>query len=872
MERIADAAIGAAIGTTVAPGIGTALGALGGALGGTSLEALVDWLREFLGKPEIDFLLNPSKKLTDAFTTDLRKASAARRTVVMLDAYEQLSALDGWVRYVAQQLPDNVLLVIAGRVMPNWDAGWPGWIAHAETRSLKPLNATDIQVLVERYFLSQTGQIPDSAEMHKIVEFSRGLPMAVTTAVRLEIEYDVHDFGEVESGALADLVRALRRGVAAEFIPTLEVATILRYFNRDIIERIGGEPQRTMRYDELFRFPFVRPGSIGGQRVWRVHDGVRELFERSLQVEDPNRFRDLHKSAEGYFREALATMPEDQELHRKYLLEVLYHAIRADERSGAAELAAIADELIHFRLIDQLKAMLNDAGTYPLELDNSIMWRKYLTGRLAQLEGRFADAEALYRLIRERTDLDPRLVAYAMCDWGEILVRYERLGELTGVENATAVLEQSLSLIPIDYHTVKSYLYLARIARYKGDWSAHIAFVEKAKVFAIEHHDTYGLLYAYYDLMRAYRRRGNWQQLWGSYQDSLDAARDLPESSQIKSTILGEWGWALCLMGKLAQVEKDLRSVVERVSEADDALLLIHALTSLGFVVGCENGFTDSDQFFARALSLAKKLGNNFYIEEASIMGFWGFVRTRAGDLDGAARCLAESVRIKEELKDFPGLIEPLTWMARLYETEGQYGHALDCYERCLGWRWFGRENFNCAVLIGAARSAYALGLGAERVAEYVSDAEGIASQESYYDELASISVFKAEVAWSGRMDLFGVGSDVALGHCQRALEHALRHNRFCLDEILWGGGVRSPVRSVIDICAEQGERGEGVLRDLLDWWRSGLVEVEVKAAVERPDLEQTSLISAEIATRTAEPGAGEFQLGVVDRVQLALG
>lgn len=871
VEHVADVAIGAAIGSAVAPGIGTALGALGGAITGTSLEALVDWLREFLRKPEIDFFLDPSKVLTDAFLIDLRKVSASRRIAIMLDTYEQLSALDDWVRYVAEHLPDNVLLVIAGRNMPNWDAGWPGWVAHAEVRQLTPFNAPDIQALVERYYLSQTGQLPDLPQKQKIVEFSRGFPMAVTTAVRLEIEYDVHDFEEVESSALADLVRVLRRGIAAEFLPTLEVAAVLRYFNRDILQRISDGAEQLTRYDELIRFPFVRPDNIGGQRVWRIHDSVRELFERSLQVEDPGRFRVLHERAEKCFREALVTLPEDQELHAKYQLEILYHAVRADERAGMAELATAADELIHVRLMDRLKALLNDVGTYPLQLDSSVMWRQYLSGRLAQLEGGLADAEKLYSLISDRTDLDPRLIAYALCDWGEILVRYERLGESSGVDKATVVLERSLRLVPLDYHTVKCYLYLARIARYKGDWSAHISYVERAKVFAIERHDVYGLLYAYYDLMRAYRRRGDWRELWGSYQNSLDAARDLPDSSQLKVTIMGEWGWALCMMGKLAQVEKDLRSVIERLGETDDALLLIHALMSLGFTTGCQDKFAEADQFFTRSLDLAKRLGKDFYIEEASIMGFWGYVLTRAGDFTKAGRFLSESIRIKEELKDFPGLIEPMTWLARLYETEGQHGDALERYERSLEWKWFGRENFNCEALVGAARSAHACGLDAERVTGYVREAEEVASRLGYYDQLASVSVFKAEVAWAGRMDAFGIGSDAAQGHCQYALVSALKHNRFCLDEILWGGGIHGPVRSVLELCAGRGEEGQRVLRALLDWWREGTAEAEAGPEVRLHTMQERSLLSTELDGRAAEPGNGDSQLGVVDQISQAL-
>lgn len=103
-EAAGGALAGAAIGSVI-PGIGTAIGgALGGVLGGMGAEALVDWLRGFLTKPDIDLLLDPTEKLTDDFLADVAPAADKRRIVLMLDTFEQMTALDDWARDVAQRV------------------------------------------------------------------------------------------------------------------------------------------------------------------------------------------------------------------------------------------------------------------------------------------------------------------------------------------------------------------------------------------------------------------------------------------------------------------------------------------------------------------------------------------------------------------------------------------------------------------------------------------------------------------------------------------------------------------------------------------------------------------------------------------------
>lgn len=67
-EAGAAAVVGAAVGSVI-PGVGT----IAGAIGGMGAEALADWLRGFLSKPDIDLYTDPTKRLTEDFLADLTK-------------------------------------------------------------------------------------------------------------------------------------------------------------------------------------------------------------------------------------------------------------------------------------------------------------------------------------------------------------------------------------------------------------------------------------------------------------------------------------------------------------------------------------------------------------------------------------------------------------------------------------------------------------------------------------------------------------------------------------------------------------------------------------------------------------------------------
>ena len=300
-EGTAATVIEAAVSTI--PGIGP----LVSKLGGMGAEVLVDWLRGFLSKPDIDLLLDPAKKLTADFLTDLAKAASKRRIVLMLDTFEQMSALDDWAREIAQRLPANTLLVIAGRALPNWDRAWPGWMANAHVEELKPMNEDDMRELIRRYYATLRGGEPDPKQVKAIIRFARGLPMAATMAMQLWVKYGVEDFQAIKPESVANLVDRLMDGVPKEMMPALAAAAIVPWFNQPILRAVMAQEDVRDAYNELRRFPFVRTRLEG----LTIDNTVREVIKEAVRLRLlPEKYQTLLERAITYYRTAITKIEE----------------------------------------------------------------------------------------------------------------------------------------------------------------------------------------------------------------------------------------------------------------------------------------------------------------------------------------------------------------------------------------------------------------------------------------------------------------------------------------------------------------------------------------------------------------------------------
>jgi tetratricopeptide (TPR) repeat protein len=853
--------------TSTIPGIGP----LVGKLGVMSAEALIDWLSGFLKQPDIDLLLNPDKKLTADFLADLGKVADRRRIVLMLDTFEQMTALEDWAREVAQQLPANVLLVIAGRALPNWDRAWAGWMANAQVEELRPMSEDDMRELVRRYYATLRGGEPDPKQVEAIIRFARGLPMVVTSAVQLWVKYGVEDFHAVKPEIVANLVDRLMEGVPKAMVPAIEAAAVVRWFDQPILRAVMAQEDVRDAYNELRRFPFVRTRAEG----LALHDAVREIMDENLRVQDAERHRELHERAASYFEKRLekATGEEAERLG----LERLYHRIRADEETGIQLFQEMAEELVRYRLVNRLRALLNDVNTYPLERENSRLWREYYETRILHLENQVSAARERYERLISVNPTDLKLRAYVMADYGDVL------RQLKKHEQAISYLEKAISAIPIDTKLVWNFLKLAggyrSLNRHADAWAA----AKKVKEYCAEIGDRYGLLLALDRLESFYTEDGDFRQADAIRKQRLEILASLQfKLPYMEMFAHGGLGFYRAqLSGRYHETEQEIRKSVPIARELNVTNLLVYVLKDLGYVLGLQGKYIEAEDAFNESLSISAKIDPVLHeMDQASTDGFWGYILDRQGRYKESEKKLLRSVETKKRVGDVVGIPEVYIWLGELIEIRflidssenklelaGSYYTEAVSLVRSFQTRYY----FRVWALTGLVRVKHAQGDYAA-IPPLLAEAEGLAQQYEYNDHLASLRLTQGHIAWEGNAPAWENGFDAALRYYQHALIYALRYNRFLLDEVLSGRPQGTPLRPIIPECLKRGEEGRRMLIALRDWWQTGVNDI----GTPRPDTispipEGIPLLEAERIAREREPGDGSPQKSVVEQIEAAL-
>ena len=87
--------------------------------------------------------------LTEDFVCDLARVAAHQRIVLMIDGFERTTTVESWLCALAQRLPENVLLIIAGQAIPDWGKTWKNWKARAEIVELEAVE--DLSTLIRLY-------------------------------------------------------------------------------------------------------------------------------------------------------------------------------------------------------------------------------------------------------------------------------------------------------------------------------------------------------------------------------------------------------------------------------------------------------------------------------------------------------------------------------------------------------------------------------------------------------------------------------------------------------------------------------------------------------------------------------------------------
>lgn len=869
-EAAGGALAGAAIGSAI-PGIGTTIGAvLGGALGGFGTEVLVDWLRGFLPKSDIDMLLDPGKALTEKFLDDVSRAADKQRIVLLLDTYEQMTALDDWVRNVAQRLHRNTLLVIAGHAPPNWSRDWQSWLAHTHVEELEPMDEEMMRALVQRYYATIRGGQPDAAQVEEIVRFARGLPLAATSAVNLWVEYGIEDFRTVKPRVFVDLVDRIMEGVPSTLIPALEAAAVVRWFDQPILRAVNKVEDVRDVYRELRRFPFIRTRAEG----LVLHDAMREIIDENLRVQDSERHYDLHTRAGIYFENRLrgVTGEEAQRLG----LERLYHLFRADEEVGVLLFQELAEELARHLFVGRLATLINDVNSYLLHGNNSRFWRDYYNARLLHISVHFSDAEKIYVRISENKLAEPKLKAYALCDLGQIWTRNYRLSEPGGLARAFSAIERSRKLVPeLDPKLARNFSNLRYAFMFEGELDKAMNALRQQYDYYKSVGDRHGIAYSL-DLQKdLYGLLGNWSMATDAEKEGLEILDSMPSNPYFRARLEGHNIWHKIWSGRYAEAERGIRQALTLAEDEEQIEGFPGLYRDLGLVIGLQRRWESSHEYFAMAAGLYKARD---YLSTGlgSTLGQWGLIALMQKDFRKADEYLTSSFSIKTELQDNNGIPEVLVWTGQLYETlaweaehevrEDYLSQAESYYQQCLDYVWTSRRYYECTALTGLAFVKFFTDEYTD-IADLFEQAERIAEEYRYHDLMAFLNLCKGHIQWSATNGAWPGGFEAAMLSYKRALLHALSFNHILLDEVVWGDQNSTRLDNIISRCSLQGSDGRRMVDLLVNWWKSDADDLAAETLDNDllTELEDGSLAQAENLVRRRMPGGAAPQRSLTE-------
>ena len=218
----------------------------------------------------------------------------ADRRVLLVDTYEQIEGLDGWLRRTfAPGLRATDLIVIAGRnrPAPEWRSAWAGEVVTVPLRNLSGAEA--------EAYLEARG-VPEGARAH-VLEFTHGHPLALALVAE-RVRQGGGDAGAFDPADAPDLLgdllgRFLSAVPSAEHRAALEAASVVPTLAVPLLEALLPDADAEGLFGWLRDLAFAETDARGV----RLHDVVRETVEADLRWRDPERHGALHERARRFY-------------------------------------------------------------------------------------------------------------------------------------------------------------------------------------------------------------------------------------------------------------------------------------------------------------------------------------------------------------------------------------------------------------------------------------------------------------------------------------------------------------------------------------------------------------------------------------------
>ena len=218
----------------------------------------------------------------------MREAAQHARPVVLLDSYERMTALDPFLRReLLPGLPDQALVVIAGRGTPDpaWFSG--GWEAVTARLDLGALAPADAQRLLAAHGLSDE-RVPG------IIEWAEGSPLALALAADAATAdaswnaASTPDRPDLVKSLLQRLVETELRGIRPS---ALGIAVVARSTSPQLLRAVLGDADADAEYRQLSELTVTEPVGDG----ITLHELARKVLLADLRLRNPELERDLRR-------------------------------------------------------------------------------------------------------------------------------------------------------------------------------------------------------------------------------------------------------------------------------------------------------------------------------------------------------------------------------------------------------------------------------------------------------------------------------------------------------------------------------------------------------------------------------------------------
>jgi hypothetical protein len=259
----------------------------------------------------------------DGFLQAARRPADEHSSVLLVDSYEHLGAIDGWLRGdFIPVLPANGLVVLAGREPPK--AAWrvdPGWRQVLAIHRVDHLDDADGADLLARAGITEPGR-------QRLLMLGRGHPLTLALLADAARSGAVPESLAEVPDLISVLLESLLRDAPTE-AHMIGLATCARAWltTEDLLRKtVGADAPEVWGWLRCRPFVHCLPGGL------TPHDLTREVLEAEFERRSPDRYRALHRIIHDH---VVAGIRATTGLERQLLAQQLAYLHRRSPFTGA---------------------------------------------------------------------------------------------------------------------------------------------------------------------------------------------------------------------------------------------------------------------------------------------------------------------------------------------------------------------------------------------------------------------------------------------------------------------------------------------------------------------------------------------------------